>query len=299
MGHLVTQPKSSGTGNRQLTTYKDSKNMGYSSGYSQYSKAGYSVRQVCAHSEELVFKLFGADKRTTSFYGATKNKLSHVLKGKTLVVDCTGMNLTTTPFVKQTPPAFESLKSYSMAYTDVISLDWTDFGVPRIREEFWTAFCDLVIQSDFDNVVVTCAGGHGRTGTFLACVEVAAFGISGWEAIHNVRTDYCVECVESSKQEEYIVGVARVLNPEIEHYDDENAYHDTLYEKEVQDLNDLQFDGSEEDTPVADVEDELLDDDGLRDVAGDVSAEEIYRAIQRNRQSGIFLDDGVIDDDYM
>src|SRR2546423_15559436 len=66
-------------------------------------------------------------------------------------------------------------------------LEWPDFGVPSD-----VAQADAVIEEALsrarqgEQVEVACVGGHGRTGTVLACMAVLA-GVSPEEAVSWVR----------------------------------------------------------------------------------------------------------------
>lgn len=49
-------------------------------------------------------------------------------------------------------------------------------------------------------VELGCGGGHGRTGTILACLLIEAEGLDPKDAINAVRERYCDEAVESLSQ---------------------------------------------------------------------------------------------------
>jgi len=49
-------------------------------------------------------------------------------------------------------------------------------------------------------VEVACIGGHGRTGTVLACMAVLA-GVPANEAVRWVRNQYCERAVQEPSQE--------------------------------------------------------------------------------------------------
>ena len=49
-------------------------------------------------------------------------------------------------------------------------------------------------------VEIGCGGGHGRTGTVLACLIIEAEGLDPKDAINEVRLRYCGEAVESISQ---------------------------------------------------------------------------------------------------
>jgi hypothetical protein len=80
-------------------------------------------------------------------------------------------------------------------------LDWPDFGVPSA-----VAAADALIEAAFararngERVEVACVGGHGRTGTVLACIAVLA-GIPASEAVRWVREHYCERALQEPAQE--------------------------------------------------------------------------------------------------
>lgn len=81
-------------------------------------------------------------------------------------------------------------------------IDWPDMGVVKLPSQFWK---DLVqyLASHKTRLLVFCVGGHGRTGTAIACLMVAC----GWEsdqAIRWIRQHYCKSAIESKAQEAYI-----------------------------------------------------------------------------------------------
>ena len=53
-------------------------------------------------------------------------------------------------------------------------------------------------------VEIGCFGGHGRTGTVAACLLGIIEGISGEEAVEEVRTRYCEHAVEGKVQEKFV-----------------------------------------------------------------------------------------------
>lgn len=84
---------------------------------------------------------------------------------------------------------------------------WEDYGTPTCS---WRTAREAV--QDFykraragQTVEVGCMGGHGRTGTFLACLVLMAdpqFTPAG--AIQYVRTHYCAKAVEDASQEWFV-----------------------------------------------------------------------------------------------
>jgi len=53
---------------------------------------------------------------------------------------------------------------------------------------------------------IGCLGGHGRTGTALACLAVLA-GHSPADAVAWVRTHYCDHAVETDDQAAFVLTV--------------------------------------------------------------------------------------------
>lgn len=83
-------------------------------------------------------------------------------------------------------------------------LDWPDFGVPGDPALAVTALRSLLDRSRAGKrVEVGCLGGHGRTGTALACLAVLA-GYPAADAVAWIRAEYCPQAVETAEQEEFI-----------------------------------------------------------------------------------------------
>lgn len=57
-------------------------------------------------------------------------------------------------------------------------------------------------------VEVGCLGGHGRTGTALACLAVLS-GHRADEAVAWVRSSYCTMAVETAEQEAFVAAQER------------------------------------------------------------------------------------------
>ena len=85
-----------------------------------------------------------------------------------------------------------------------VMLDWPDFGVPRDRD-----VADEQIRGAFERaragerVEVACVGGHGRTGTVLACMAILA-GVPAAESVEWVRSTYCRRAVQEPSQQYWI-----------------------------------------------------------------------------------------------
>ena len=85
-------------------------------------------------------------------------------------------------------------------------LDWPDFGVPSDTALVVAALRALLERArGGDRVEVGCLGGHGRTGTALACLAILS-GLPPSGAITWVRENYCANAVESGQQETFVTG---------------------------------------------------------------------------------------------
>ncbi len=82
---------------------------------------------------------------------------------------------------------------------------WPDFGVPADPGELERALGRLLARArQGDEVELGCLGGHGRTGTALACLAVLC-GQPPSTAVQWAREHYCVRAVETHEQEAFVV----------------------------------------------------------------------------------------------
>ena len=83
---------------------------------------------------------------------------------------------------------------------DHAHLDWPDFGLPADKGAVRQSLMGLLDRARRGQCVeVGCLGGHGRTGTSLACLVVLA-GHPGDGAVNWVRANYCSDAVETPEQ---------------------------------------------------------------------------------------------------
>jgi len=92
-----------------------------------------------------------------------------------------------------------------------IFIPWQDYGLPTVS--FTSAAKSLVMAwnaaKDGDVVEFGCMGGHGRTGTMLACIAILADpDMTAEEAIKHVRHVHCYKAIESNEQEWFIAWFA-------------------------------------------------------------------------------------------
>lgn len=86
-------------------------------------------------------------------------------------------------------------------------LDWPDFGVPGDPAPVVAALRSLLTRARAGSEVeLGCYGGHGRTGTALACLAVLC-GHAPDEAVRWVRAAYCERAVATQEQEAFVLGL--------------------------------------------------------------------------------------------
>lgn len=88
-----------------------------------------------------------------------------------------------------------------------IMIPWTDFGLPTIPFTSAARMLKQAFEAAKDGSVVEfgCMGGHGRTGTMLACMAVMADeSLTGDEAVKYVRAAHCTKAVETASQEWFV-----------------------------------------------------------------------------------------------
>ena len=92
-------------------------------------------------------------------------------------------------------------------------LDWPDFGVPSDLAVADEQIMDAWRRARAGNMVeVACIGGHGRTGTVLACMAVLA-GVAPTDAVPWVRNNYCQRAVQEPSQAYWMERFAERQRP--------------------------------------------------------------------------------------
>ena len=86
---------------------------------------------------------------------------------------------------------------------------WPDFGLPLDRDRAREVLQEAWDRAGEERVEVACRGGHGRTGTALACLAVLD-GVPPTEAVAFVRGHHDRRAVETPRQRHH---VARFLDP--------------------------------------------------------------------------------------
>jgi len=104
-------------------------------------------------------------------------------------------------------------KKIQQGYADnVVFFDWDDFGTPDSIRQFHLITQWLLKYIEAGQMVeVGCIGGHGRTGTLLACMMVL-LGADANVAIAHVRDTYCWEAIETNNQYLWVLKYENVVN---------------------------------------------------------------------------------------
>ncbi len=86
-------------------------------------------------------------------------------------------------------------------------IDWPDFGMPANTPTVIGALKTVLERArSGQDIEVGCLGGHGRTGTALACLAVLT-GLPALDAVAWVRSSYCAKAVETPGQEAFIAAL--------------------------------------------------------------------------------------------
>lgn len=109
------------------------------------------------------------------------------------------------PYTRDRPPAFGLyLDPQWQPPWPHDHIDWPDFGVPDDEAPVVAALHALLDRARRGEVVeIGCLGGHGRTGTALACLATLS-GVAADEAVAWVRSAYCGDAVETAEQEAFV-----------------------------------------------------------------------------------------------
>ena len=90
----------------------------------------------------------------------------------------------------------------------ILLYPWEDWGLPEDPKLFTRVLNWLLTEIRRGRVVeIACMGGHGRTGTALACLLVLQ-GLTPTRAMRRVWSRYCEEAIESHTQMEFIRAFA-------------------------------------------------------------------------------------------
>ncbi|HEY4607714.1 MAG TPA: hypothetical protein VIH06_00875 [Ilumatobacteraceae bacterium] len=124
-----------------------------------------------------------------------------------------GISITAVSFDAGDPYARASATDFGL-YLDTLwkppwshgHVAWPDFELPADPGALVSALEDLLTRARAGQVVeLGCLGGHGRTGTALACLATLT-GRSPRDAVSWVRANYCAMAVETCEQEDFVIS---------------------------------------------------------------------------------------------
>jgi protein-tyrosine phosphatase len=82
-------------------------------------------------------------------------------------------------------------------------LRWPDFRLPSDRARAREVLQEAWERTKTERVEIACGGGHGRTGTAMACLAVID-GVPANQAVAFVRQQYDRHAVETPWQKRYV-----------------------------------------------------------------------------------------------
>lgn len=130
---------------------------------------------------------------------------------RTAVTFMDGTTAVGVSWADQSPYGRDSAPSFGLYFDERwappwphVHVEWPDFGVPTDIDGLRAALADALERARRGEVVeLGCLGGHGRTGTALACLAILT-GTRPDEAVEWVRANYCDKAVETDQQRRLI-----------------------------------------------------------------------------------------------
>lgn len=187
---------SSSYSNSQRDTYPSWQGHGYYSAGTPYVK--------CEHKPTLVID---GGKDGWKVYAGAKWDVQDKAGEHDVVLNCTG----TTIFYNHSVPFdwYEDVPRSGQGKATECLIDWDDMQAPALHPIFWKKLLEHLRKTK-GKMLVFCIGGHGRTGTALVSLLIAA----GWarkKALKYLRKNYCHKIVETDAQLKYLAYVEKTL----------------------------------------------------------------------------------------
>lgn len=104
--------------------------------------------------------------------------------------------------------------------TQVLKIRWADRCAPPVAPSFWPALLKQLealaeergaTQEHPLKVLTICQGGHGRSGSALACLMMCLSSYTPLDALTHIRALHCARAIESKDQHVYLNSVAEFL----------------------------------------------------------------------------------------
>jgi hypothetical protein len=198
----------------------------YGNGYNGGAGGGganthYYQQAKCAHAG---FKVIFKTNEGHAIYAGARD---HLAGDYSLIMDCTGQGIArgagavrpVLQFDGALGDKYAALTDFVAPLTPRILVAWPDGGAPELLPAFWQA---LLARLD-GPLAVCCIGGHGRTGTALACLLMAdlARGTDAplaplSEIVRMVRKVHCESAIETDDQCIYLEEVADFYGVEVD-----------------------------------------------------------------------------------
>lgn len=139
-----------------------------------------------------------------SINGGTKETCRSSVDSYDVIMNLTGITMKERHEIPI--PELKKWADYHQKFTEVL-LDWPDYGEVSLPFGFWQDMYKYITENK-KRLLVVCTGGHGRTGTALACLLVMS-GLNAKDAVEWLRTNYCKDAVETTVQFKYIEYIER------------------------------------------------------------------------------------------
>jgi len=212
---------------REFTTWAETSN--HENDVGKRIENGYSTTTTttyvhCTHNPT---KVLNCQEEGWEMWAGRRIDCESKLSNFDIILNLTGFRQSKKheiPFPELKIWEFGSKKKY-----EEMCLDWPDHGVVDLPIEFWQSLHKLLKKKGAIRLkesekqqqkikpvrlITFCIGGHGRTGTAVASMLVAAFGWTPEAATTWIWENYCNQAIETNGQISYVYElVGQKYNP--------------------------------------------------------------------------------------
>ena len=191
------------TNNSEADTYPS--DQGYASidnkpSYGPQGELGFAgfTSKTCVHTGDKEFQL-PVNGGTAIIAGARGHSVT--VGDADIIFDLAGLVSQAKTFVSGSE-RFAALNDYALK-SEVVRMHWADRGIPPVGLDFWLKIVSMIKPQQ--KAIFACIGSHGRTGTALAAMLMAAVPtLTAEAAIKFIRKEHCSNAIETSGQERYL-----------------------------------------------------------------------------------------------